>query len=514
MKKNLLPVLLLCAAGSLAAENFIIDGNNPAISDGSAIILYLFDGRVGSSIAIDTVHGGKFHLEAEVPEGISETQLSCDEPGFPPVWRDIKATPGAHISIEATDKLIRTWPLTGAIPEQELLDNFLYNSSTLWNEYQQSFVDFHTAISDTTLTDEARAALKKTAKKETARRDSIYDVITERDIDLLASLPHSPQWLDKFADLAQVTSFPSTDPRHAEALKKLHSTLSSDELATEAGQTITAYLFPPDPVKPGSPLVDADLYDLEGNIHHLSELKGRWILIDFWSRGCYPCVMSLPELAEVAEANKEKVAVVSISSDPEEGWRQASEDHNITWYNWSDKKMDIGIYQAYGINAIPTFVVIDPDGIVRNFSSGYTFGFFSRLMRPFIDPKPAMAIHKDGAATIVSYPDSENNTTDGILEVSSIELSPEATKIHFNVYYTPGYWIKISGQSTLIADDGQTYPLLSTEGITADKEFYTDSEGRGSFTLSFGPIPETSTSITFREGGADSRWSITGLRLK
>ena len=67
----------------------------------------------------------------------------------------------------------------------------------------------------------------------------------------------------------------------------------------------------------GDDMADADLYDVNGKIHHLSDFKGKYILIDFWSQGCAPCLQSLPELKEITEHYKERLTVVSLSEDTE-----------------------------------------------------------------------------------------------------------------------------------------------------------------------------------------------------
>ena len=51
----------------------------------------------------------------------------------------------------------------------------------------------------------------------------------------------------------------------------------------------------------GDDMVDADLIDRDGHICHLSEFKGKYILLDFWNRGCGPCMKAFPEAAEIAE---------------------------------------------------------------------------------------------------------------------------------------------------------------------------------------------------------------------
>lgn len=69
-------------------------------------------------------------------------------------------------------------------------------------------------------------------------------------------------------------------------------------------------------------MVDGDLYDLDGNVRHLTEFKGKYILLDFWSQGCGPCVQSLSEMEEITEMYKGRMEVVSISQDPKDAWKK------------------------------------------------------------------------------------------------------------------------------------------------------------------------------------------------
>ena len=91
---------------------------------------------------------------------------------------------------------------------------------------------------------------------------------------------------------------------HEDLIRSLYDRVSEADRATEEGQLITAYLNLPEVVNVGDQMVDGDLYDPEGNVRHLSEFKGKYILLDFWSQGCGPCLQSFPEIKEVAESIK------------------------------------------------------------------------------------------------------------------------------------------------------------------------------------------------------------------
>ena len=90
-----------------------------------------------------------------------------------------------------------------------------------------------------------------------------------------------------------------------------------------------SYAFPAPTVDEGDEMVDGLLYDAEGGKHHLSELKGRYILLDFWSVACGPCRMAEPELKEIAEIYVDKLALVGICTDDKERWTTFLTEHEM-----------------------------------------------------------------------------------------------------------------------------------------------------------------------------------------
>lgn len=113
--------------------------------------------------------------------------------------------------------------------------------------------------------------------------------------------------------------------------------------------------------------------DFNGGTKSLSSFKGKYVYIDVWATWCGPCIQQIPYLKELEEAYKNKnIAFVSISTDEsqrnggswekaEQKWRDFVKNKNMSGVQlWSGK--DFSFQQAYKINAIPRFILIDPKG--------------------------------------------------------------------------------------------------------------------------------------------------------
>ena len=112
-----------------------------------------------------------------------------------------------------------------------------------------------------------------------------------------------------------------------------------------------------------------DYENHKGGKTKLEDLRGKYVYIDVWATWCGPCIAEIPHLKKVeAKYHGKNIEFVSISVDTEkdyEKWKKmvvAKELGGIQLF--ADKNWTSDFIKAYGINAIPRFILIGPNGKV------------------------------------------------------------------------------------------------------------------------------------------------------
>lgn len=108
--------------------------------------------------------------------------------------------------------------------------------------------------------------------------------------------------------------------------------------------------------------------DTNGNLIQLSDLRGKYVLVDFWASWCLPCRAENPNLIATYEKYRAKnFTILSISIDVQKDrdkWLTAIKTDKLPWTQASDLKKENEAAKLYGITTIPANVLIDPDGKV------------------------------------------------------------------------------------------------------------------------------------------------------
>jgi peroxiredoxin len=107
----------------------------------------------------------------------------------------------------------------------------------------------------------------------------------------------------------------------------------------------------------------------DGSLVTLSSLRGREVLLDFWSITCGPCKLEMPIIEELGHEYQGKgVVLLGISFDPTE--------KSKTWLDRNKRSLrtltdsDFEASDAYKVHGIPALVLIGRDGKVRQYWEG------------------------------------------------------------------------------------------------------------------------------------------------
>lgn len=474
----------------------VITGHGAALPEEYVVRLYkIEDDGLAHVVATDTIANSQFKFEIPVREGLSVYSFMFDYHALPNTNHKIYVTPGAQIEIDAVDNYSRTWPVKSNVPEQAEYELYTNHCKELWRERQRATVEYN----------------KKRNKEGDQKLDSINRLIDLCELEFLKTRPVGRIWLDKAKDIAKMSDYYKIDTGD---LKSMYAALNDSIKNSQIGKTIYGYLYFDSPIGIGDKFPDTELYDIDGNVHKLSEFQGKWRLVDFWRLGCAPCIMALPELRELKEKYQDILEFISLSIDSDNIWREATDELHLTGNNWNEGKEDYGIFRRLGLVGSPYFLVITPDGTIKDVWFGFSEGSLKRRMGFYLRPKGTTEYAESDGLRSVQFPQYEINNTTRVLDIDRIEISNEGTKVFFAFVHSPDKWISIAPDAYINDSSGTKYAVISTDGITLGEHLYPDKKGNGSFSITFEPIPEEINSIDFHESPSNDGWSIEGISLK
>ncbi len=115
--------------------------------------------------------------------------------------------------------------------------------------------------------------------------------------------------------------------------------------------------------------------NLAGGFSSLSDFRGKYVYIDFWTTWCGPCLKEFPRLKELESeyaGRNIEFLYLSIESPQEHGndagkardaWITFVEEHNMGGVHVrADRGFDSDFLKDYKIEFIPRYVLIDPEG--------------------------------------------------------------------------------------------------------------------------------------------------------
>lgn len=370
-----------CTTGPKVAENeFWIEGTLENVADGEVIRLLREENGALKEVARDTLRNGCFSFRDTISSlGLYDLRGMGDN--FAPTWADVWLAPGKKVTITGEDPYLRTWKVESDIQEQKDQNILSEAVRAEWKEKGRITVEQNQwyRLKQEAPNDSIRQIASAKIDSLKVEEEKIEDIMTPKELAALREIPIGRVWFDEYTNYAQSLAYDPNSP-HIDEIKALYDRLSETEKQTPEGEELSRYMNLPKAVRVGDAMPDGNLYDVHGRLHHLAELKGKHILLDFWFVGCGACKMSEPELKAVAERYKEQLSVVSICISPEKVWKKYVAERPLEGNQWNDLLEYAGLAAAYQIRSYPTYILISPEGIIEEIWNGYSEGELEKKM--------------------------------------------------------------------------------------------------------------------------------------
>ena len=482
-KKSIMTMMLALVAmtGLAQTKTVTVTGYSPALKDGTLVLA----GAGMSGTVVDTVQSGHFAFSLPIEE-LTVGTLFLDGEGCPNYSFFFMMKPDVSVKLTGTDCLYPLWNVDSPIPEQQTLNSITEHCRDVVTELMQMDL----------------------AHAPWADREVVEMKYMKQQMDILPSLPVDAATIRALWGIS-MTAKNTKDFPYMEQLKELEKTIAAraPKGFEEKLAEIHNYVYPPRLLQVGDEAVDAELFDMQGQKHHLFEAfsNGKYVLLDFWGIGCGPCMMSEPEMRDVYEKMKDKLEIVAINQNKISEWQKHEFSKRIVGKNWNNAMKDISSKYC-DMGAIPYYVMISPDKRIIWKAVGYQPGYFL-----------GMADALNGL--------KQDNSANLQFVIRNVDANVSRTVISFRYYTKKGYWFRIAKDSYLTAN-GKKYKLTAADGIKLDEDNFTKVKASEAtdeflgnicytdFTLTFEPFDIIPTTFDFIEGDVQGAFVIRNVSVK
>ena len=118
--------------------------------------------------------------------------------------------------------------------------------------------------------------------------------------------------------------------------------------------------------------------DTDGRVHRLSDMKGKWVYLDFWFTGCGVCNYFFENALEEAEqhfADNPGIIFVSVSVDKgKQRWIHSiksgkyTSGHALNLYT-NGESWNHPLLHHYGLFSYPSAILVDPNGKIYRYNT-------------------------------------------------------------------------------------------------------------------------------------------------
>ncbi len=245
---------------------------------------------------------------------------------------------------------------------------FLNNIKVEGSSSQTEFENYHLLVdNDTKKLNELRnQVLIKTDEKTNTETNEIELIQKNLSDSIMEFLVHHQDSYVTLNSLYEETYFYNAI-LNKNQIRTVYDNLSDNLKESELGVQIKNYTELPEPPNIGDIANEITQVTPNGETIKLSDYRGKYVLLDFWSSGCGPCRSANKWLRkEYSKYNQKGFEIFGVSGDIDhKSWTYAIEQDSIPWTNVCDLKgWTSETFLMYGVKGIPFGFLINPDGIV------------------------------------------------------------------------------------------------------------------------------------------------------
>lgn len=368
MKKYLILALAILAF-SACQEGYVLTGKAGDLN-GTAILTYaLPDGTTCSDTTALT--NGKFCFKGEVPETLPAVVTLTPDGGDPAKAR----------------LYLENCPIKMQINPDEVIDYGRYSGKLFSdvittggrsNAFEAATQEARKKVDELPEFQEYAAALNELSKIGYADREA-YNAknkeITEKFADVrikyadkareaindcIAQFPDAEAAVSSYHLYARDKSLEEYEAGFNAFTEKVRNSFLAQDVRKElAGRKAT---------QPGELAPDFTLNDPDGKPVTLSDLRGQYVIVDFWASWCKPCRAGMPGMKDLyAKYHDKGLEILGVSDDTKpEAWKQAIQEDQTPWIHvideFPEKNRPSRVGTLYNVHYIPSYFLVDKEG--------------------------------------------------------------------------------------------------------------------------------------------------------
>lgn len=331
--------MALAASCSTNHGKCVINGtitDSLAVAEGASVVLCDRDGEIARS----EIKDGAFSIVAPVDETkscfiyLSAPGSEIDNSGALYV-----ACEPCELSVDFGSCTITGGPVSEALNKLQL--GLMEKSRSIQDAYSKAYFAGDYALADSL------------SEAGTAELYALSAETYENNLDNVAGM-QALSFLFAYKDLSYADA--------QELVSKAADFIQDDEMVKRTLEALKAA----EASGVGSSFIEIEGKDINGEAAKLSDYvaKGKYVLIDFWASWCGPCMQAVPTVRGLQEKYGDKgFQLVGINC-----WEQKAEDGpakaalmDMTWPVIFAEDESV---EAYGVQAIPTLILFDPEGVI------------------------------------------------------------------------------------------------------------------------------------------------------